>query len=272
MTAQLLDGIKLAASDLDGTLLLNGSKTVRPEAFPIIEQFCDAGGYFFAASGRQYASLRWLFEPVADRIGYVCENGALAYWQGENIVRQTMDRSLMLEICHFADSITNCKIMVSGIKHAYALDNERPFMDYISNVVGGDIQPIDSFENMNEEAIKVAFMVEPERNEEVRLQFEEIFGNDCRVVTSGTNWIDLLVHGVNKGSALAAVSHALEIHTAEMAAFGDAENDREMLEVVGHPYLMDPCSPSMLDIAAAPQTKRCTCVEDELQRIVGNSC
>lgn len=269
MTLQLADGIKLAASDLDGTLLLNGAKTVNPAAFPVIERFCSMGGYFFAASGRQYASLRWLFEPVADRIGYVCENGALAYWQGKNILRQTMDRSLMLEICRFASSIVNCKVLISGINHAYALESEPEFIHYVNTEVGGDVLPLSSFEDMQDEAIKVAFMVEPEHNEELRAQFENLFGNDCRAVTSGINWVDLLVHGINKGSALAAVSRALNIHISEMAAFGDAENDREMLELVGHPYLMDPCAESMLDIAKAPQTKRCSNVEDELCRLMG---
>lgn len=269
MASQLLDGIQLAASDLDGTLLLGGTKTVRPEAFPIIERFCDAGGYFFAASGRQYASLRWLFEPVADRIGYVCENGAMAIWRGDIVMRQTMDRSLMLEIFNFARCVPGCSVLVSGTEHAYALEQDANFIEYLVNVVGNDVVPIKHPEDMPEETIKVAFMVEPEMNEKVRVLFETVFSNQCKVVTSGADWIDLLVHGVNKGSALAAISRELGVPIKDMAAFGDAENDREMLELVGHPYLMDPCAESMLDIAEHANIKRCTCVEDELQRLMG---
>lgn len=269
MATELLDGIQLAATDLDGTLLLNFTQTVSEEAFPVIERFCDTGAYFFAASGRQYASLRWLFEPVADRIGYVCENGGLVILNDEVIVRQSMDHSLMLEICKMADSIPDCKYAASGSKTAYAPAREKEFIRHLVEDVGDDITPVERPEDIKEDIIKVAFQVPAERNEEVRQQFEECFGADCNVVTSGNEWIDVLEYGINKGSALSALSHAINVPVSAMAAFGDAENDREMLELVGHPYLMDPCFETMTDIAELPKTKRCSKVETELQRIMG---
>ena len=47
-------------------------------------------------------------------------------------------------------------------------------------------------------------------------------------------------------------------------AFGDNENDREMLELVGHPYIMEHCNLSILDIPA----KRCSRVEDVLRELL----
>lgn len=269
MAAELLDNIQLIATDLDGTLLLNEAKSVRSEAYPIIERVIERGVYFFAASGRQYASLRRLFAPVADHIGYVCENGGLAVWQGEIIASQTMDRSLAMEICNMAESIPGCSYIASGVEVAYAPADKPEFIQRMREVVGNDMVGVDKPSDIPEEVIKVAFQVDGERLEEVRLQFEECFGRDCRAVTSGTTWVDMIVRGINKGSALEAVSHVIDVPVSAMAAFGDAENDREMLELVGHPYLMDPCFDTMLDIAELPQTKRCTCVEDELQRLLG---
>ena len=49
-----------------------------------------------------------------------------------------------------------------------------------------------------------------------------------------------------------------------MAAFGDNENDRTMLQFVGHPYLMEHCNPTMEDVRA----KRCRKVEDSLREIL----
>ena len=74
------------------------------------------------------------------------------------------------------------------------------------------------------------------------------------------------MNGVNKGSALAVLGLVLAMPLADMAAFGDAENDREMLGAVGHPYLMDPCAPTMLDLA--PRCRRSTSVEGELERLL----
>ena len=56
--------IKLIASDLDGTLLLNFAKNCNPELFPIVEELTRKGIYFVPASGRQYVNLQKLFAPV----------------------------------------------------------------------------------------------------------------------------------------------------------------------------------------------------------------
>lgn len=45
--------IKMVASDLDGTLLVNGSQSIPEEIFPLIKKLKDMGILFVAASGRQ---------------------------------------------------------------------------------------------------------------------------------------------------------------------------------------------------------------------------
>lgn len=77
-----LEGIKLIACDLDGTLLHPGEREPRSEAFELIDELHRRGIVFMPASGRQYASLRYLFAPVADELAYVCENGALVMSEG----------------------------------------------------------------------------------------------------------------------------------------------------------------------------------------------
>ena len=62
--------IKLVASDIDGTLLRYGEQKLNPELFDIIRQLKKKGIHFIAASGRQYASIVNLFEPVKDEISY----------------------------------------------------------------------------------------------------------------------------------------------------------------------------------------------------------
>ena len=55
-----LEGIKLIACDLDGTLLHPGERAPRSEAFELIDELHRRGIVFMPASGRQYASLRYL--------------------------------------------------------------------------------------------------------------------------------------------------------------------------------------------------------------------
>ena len=99
--------IRLIASDLDGTLLLDGAQSLRPETCRLIHSLTARGIYFFAASGRQYPNLQRLFAPVKNEIGYICENGCLSFFQGEQIYKETMPRELGQEIMkRFADAMS----------------------------------------------------------------------------------------------------------------------------------------------------------------------
>ena len=75
--------IRLIASDIDGTLLLNGATEIPQEIFYQIDRLERKGILFCPASGRQYSSLRKLFAPVADRVPFLCENGAVVYGPGK---------------------------------------------------------------------------------------------------------------------------------------------------------------------------------------------
>ena len=67
--------IKLVASDVDGTLVPDGTFEINPEIYDVIKALKEKNITFVAASGRQYASLKKLFAPVADQILYIPDNG-----------------------------------------------------------------------------------------------------------------------------------------------------------------------------------------------------
>ena len=60
--------IKLVASDIDGTLVPEGTTSINPEFYEIIRKLKEKGILFVGASGRQYSSMRALLDPVFDDI------------------------------------------------------------------------------------------------------------------------------------------------------------------------------------------------------------
>ena len=56
--------IKLIVSDVDGTLVPDGSPDLDPEVFDIILKLREKGMQFVVASGRPWASVESAFEPV----------------------------------------------------------------------------------------------------------------------------------------------------------------------------------------------------------------
>ena len=74
--------IRLIASDLDGTLL-DPAGNLPAGTFTAIEKLHKQGILFCAASGRQLTALTSMFAPVADKILFMAENGAILSYRGE---------------------------------------------------------------------------------------------------------------------------------------------------------------------------------------------
>lgn len=267
VSAPALADIKLIASDMDGTLLKGWRRNVDPRAFPLIEALAVRGVPFFAASGRQYPSLQTLFAPVKDLIGYVCENGALAIYRGETLLKHTIPQDKALEICHAIMDEPDCDLLVSGERTSYALTGNAEFIDHLINVVKNDVTPVARPEDIPEPMIKVSYRVPDNRRDETATMFNGMFGAGYRTVTSGTIWVDITQDGTDKGTALAAVGKRLGIDAADMLAFGDELNDVEMLDFVGHPYLMESGNPVMRNLN--DRVRLCADVEGELARLLG---
>lgn len=237
---------KLIASDIDGTMLVNWAPRFSPQMLGLVERIVDSGIVFVPATGRQYTNLRRLFSPVADRIQYVCENGALAIADGELAYRATMDGGLAREIIEDMLADPGCEPVVSGMRTVYVRTGAPELVDHLTNVTGYDVTELDDVTDMPEPFMKVsAYCTDGVPRER---HWHERFGGRCAVKVSGLQWLDLVPNGVDKGVALAALAERLGITPEDCMAFGDAENDVEMLEWVGCPITMETAQPSVLPL------------------------
>lgn len=256
--------IKLIASDLDGTLLQEYGAKCSAELFELIRALEKKGVYFVPASGRQYPNLQRLFEPVDDKVMYLCENGALVMHLDQPLTKNVFEDALALELCHAVMEQPECEVLISGERTSYVIPKDESYVRYIRDEVGNHITIIDAPERIEEPIMKVSYYTKREYRDVVGERLGQRFAGKCLMVTSGNEWVDFAPLGTSKGSALAVIGEKLGIAPEEMAAFGDNENDRTMLEFVGHPFIMESCNPSIRDIPG----KRCRRVEEELKKIL----
>ena len=242
-----LKGIKLVASDLDGTLLQNGAKTPTPEAFELIHELHRHGVVFMPASGRPYMSLRHLFAPIADELAYLCENGGMVMQDDAAVVKRAMPRALAEEIWETVDARPEAFVFASGERCAYVLrgHGNEEFAERVSAGNHAPFKVVDRPGDVEEDIVKLAYQTSHEEQPRVRGELEALFGERVELVTSGWTWTDFIIPGADKGPALVEYGRILGIDPSEMLAFGDNENDRGMLDAVGHPYLMESCNPVM---------------------------
>lgn len=237
--------IKLFASDLDGTLLQNGSQEVPEEIFPLLRQLKERGCLFAAASGRQYANLRRLFAPVKDDIAYICENGALVVYEEQIISTSVMEPALAREIMSAILESDGCEVMLSTPRMIYLQPKHPSFVRHMTEVVKNDITVVNDIFSVKEPAIKIS-AYHPQGTEVIAPYFEKRFSHKAAVVSSVDCWLDTMDLRCNKGTAMSALTARLQISASEVMAVGDNYNDVEMLDFAGHPVAMDNAQPALL--------------------------
>lgn len=230
--------IKLIASDLDGTLLLNRAQSLTDRQIEIIDKVLDKGIIFAAASGRQCRSLEMLFGKLADRMLLIAENGALVKYGGKLIAENVMDRELAMAIIEDAYNRQNCEVLISGQTKAYIRPKTQEYLDRMTKVVKYDCEIIDDFAAIDEDILKVA-VCDLSGAENSAEYFHSKWDDRAKVTVSGALYVDFTALSVNKGTAMAQIQKSLGIKPEECMAFGDNFNDVELLDSVCESYVMD---------------------------------
>lgn len=239
--------IKLIACDLDGTLLLNGAQSLRPDTCNLIERILGSGILFFAASGRQYTNLQRLFWPVREKIGYLCENGCVSFYQNRQLHKERMDRGLGQELIRAVQQRDGAEVLVSGVMESYIQPKDMSFYYHMRDVVKNDVALVPDILHTSEEYMKISVYEAGGVKDEQ--YWKDRFGARCTVVTGGNDWLDMMPLHVNKAAALARILAYLGISPEDCMAIGDNDNDREMLELAGHPAAVKSAKPEIRALA-----------------------
>ncbi len=236
--------LRLVVSDIDGTLLLDGKRELSDEIYDIILELKRRGILFVAASGRQLINMRKLFMPITDEILYVAENGAICQCGEEPTVLFEFDMELATRILREVEKFPECKVGVSTPSTQYIKSGDREFYDYMTDYFKYHTTTIDSFENIQEPILKIAFYNE-EKLDEYYEYFQSMFEKEIRVAKAGNGWVDFISFESNKGTGVKFLLEKLGITTDEVVCFGDQQNDIEMLDLIERSYAMKHARPEV---------------------------
>ena len=100
--------IKLIATDIDGTLLRDGTLMLDPEYMTVIEKLIAKGIRFVACSGRQFISERKLFAPIRDKLLYITDGGTVVRTPKEILKVHTLPEEIWHGMC---ETVRNLPIL-----------------------------------------------------------------------------------------------------------------------------------------------------------------
>lgn len=247
---------KLIVSDMDGTLL-NDQKQVSEHTKKAIHKLEDQGAKFTLATGRIYPAAKIYAHDLGITSPLICCNGAV-------IIDPVTDQVLygsplskevglkVIEICeaygvyyHLYDKNT---IYSTRMEKAIAYYAEFSKLLPETYRIQTEIVP-SACEVFDKTVIyKIGVYYDnSERALEMRKALEEIPG--ASGFKSLDTMFDVLMKDTNKGTALRHLCHLLGVPIKEVVAFGDNENDLEMLQTAGYGIAMGNAEDFVKDIA-----------------------
>ncbi len=230
--------IKLIASDMDGTLLDDDSK-VPEETYELVTALADKGVRFVASSGRRYDTLRWLFEPVADRMDYVASLGTQVYADGRLLDREVFSTLSVMRLFETTQLFDCLHLALYDATHTYLLNDQSAYLRELDKDLPNAERVFDP-PSPDVSIIKAALCCEyPDQLMDMAYVLERELSEWFTFLPSGSRWIDVVPRHVNKATGLEQVMRYWGISPDEVVAFGDSMNDYAMLRYVGHPYVME---------------------------------
>ncbi len=227
--------IKLICSDIDGTLLPEGTAEINPEIFHVIRELKAKGILFAAASGRHYSSISKLFAPVKDDIIFVTENGAYVCCRG-----YTMSEELIAweDVCEWVKEvrrIPGASFTLDTKEGFYTESSDQKFLNLVREGYRSKITQVEDALLKERRINKVSIY----REQDIKKVAEEMiprWSGRLHCTIAGDIWLDFMNKESNKGHAIRKIQDTLHISPDETMVFGDNLNDLEMLAAATESY------------------------------------
>ncbi len=233
----MINTIKMVVTDVDGTVVEEGTKHINPEYFEVIRQLTNQGIQVVVASGRQYESIRSLFEPVQDLIWYIADGGAVIKVDQEFEIVNPIPKEWVEECWADIQKIEGVDGVLCAYDRSYAPDEESEMFLRMKDDYQVTMSSMNGWDNLpNQEISKMSIFRKEQIDTFTNLEFVPKWKDRLYLTIAGEWWLDCMMPGVNKGSALESIMKRSRVKRNELIVSGDNMNDLEMMKVADHAY------------------------------------
>ncbi|HEL1639709.1 TPA: Cof-type HAD-IIB family hydrolase [Streptococcus suis] len=243
---------KMIATDMDGTFLREDHSFDKERLRRVLEQFKQAGYLFVVASGRSMQSLQMVFESFEEDMAFVAENGALVHFRGQAIyeddpIPAATYLTLIAQIAngkyaqpyHVTLSGKECSYMLQSMPMELQQELGKYYLRY---------ELVEDFSQVKEDIIKLNIHFDASIREEAQAWINQNFDN-LTAVTTGFTSVDIILSGVHKALGLDKLCQHFGLTKEDVIAFGDNQNDIEMLEFAGLSLVTSNAQPTAKAVA-----------------------
>ncbi len=248
--------------DLDGTLL-NSHKVISQKNLECLNSFIEMGVSVVIATGRTIKSVKNITKGLKLNTPVITLNGSdiRKSVDGYSMMLAYIDNQLKNAIFAICKNIINgnsnyCiqNLLVDTANGFYCLHPHHLDINEFSFHYDSDVKELDIDNPPKESIVSFLFLLTPDSNRQAFLneQSEVLKPFNAKFCTfNGWSWIELGSSKANKGIAMHYVCDYLGIQIKDVIAFGDGENDVEMLAEAGLGVAMANADSHALQIAKA---------------------
>ena len=211
--------------------------------------------HFVVASGNSMSRLKPMFAETFDRLHFVAENGGQVVSYGKLLCQEFMaSNDVENLLSYFNYDLLDRSTIFNGAQGSYMLKGSRVnFAEMITEeeqaAMEASIQRLNGLEELDDDFIKITMLLSPEEADRVSQAFNRDFDGNLVAVPSGFGAIDFIQKGMHKAWGLKQLLKHWGLSESNVMAFGDGDNDLELLQMAGRSYAMENASPAILQVA-----------------------
>ena len=241
-----LSKIKLIATDMDGTLL-NSNHEVSDRFLNLFKKLMLHDIIFVAASGRPYYSIIEKLNKIKKDITVVAENGGIVVKDETVLLSKPINKDNLSLIVSKFDELNEINAVFCTQSKAYFKINDASLLKTLTEFYP-NFKQIDAIDQINEEIIKIA-LYDRSCSETHLYPYFKSLNSIYDVRVSSKNWVDISDSLANKGHAIKMLQKHFNISPDETLAFGDYNNDIEMLKQSTYSFAMKNAHQNVKDIS-----------------------
>src|SRR6516165_3334112 len=225
---------RLAAIDLDGTLL-GPDKKISAENAVAVRRLNQNGAKAIIASGRRHQnSIRFQRQLELDGPIIACQGGLVRDGESGNVIEahflpQTVSKEITKEGAN-----AGVRVIYYHLDHLYVAERNNEWIELYESRVGEKTEALPDLDRLDgRRALKIVWYGDPLLLESVRPRMAERYREKVDLLSTEKENLEFMPRGINKATALAKVAAELGVRAEEILAFGDGENDVQMLSWAG---------------------------------------
>ncbi|MDE3838190.1 Cof-type HAD-IIB family hydrolase [Bacillus methanolicus] len=226
----------LIVLDLDGTALKD-DKTISDKTKKVIQRAKEHGHLVMIATGRPFRSSEMYYRELQLDTPIVNFNGAFIHHPLDNkwgVYHSPLDMKVAKDIVDALDSFHFHNIIAEVIDDVFFHYHDEKLLDVFGigkpNITTGDLRKF-----LKQSPTSMLIHTDEENVKKIRDHLSEVHAEviDHRSWAAPWHVIEIVKYGLNKAIGVKKVADYFQIPRERIIAFGDEDNDLEMLDFAG---------------------------------------